>query len=251
MTEEERVLDWLQHARRELPPPVPDRLLVDVLAIVRETPQLRRRGLRPTHGTERRISMFTPLRIAAVLAIIAAGTVTLTTTGPNLLQESPTASAVASPVASKPPMPDPTKASSFTARIIYGSQERTSELQSVPGVIRDWGTSHRPTMVAVSDPRLDGDVWISWQNDSYILDDGTQFTIGTGTWRIETAEGAWQGSYPRIEVEGTSESNTTVLIGEGAYEGLTAVWEQTLTGSGWDVVGIVIEGTPPPVATLP
>ena len=98
----------------------------------------------------------------------------------------------------------------------------------------------------MSDPRLDGDVLISWQTDDY-----PGYTLGTGTWRIQTADGVWEGSYPRLEAEGTSDKATVVLVGQGAYEGLIAVWEQTIDGSGWDVVGAIFPAGPPPVAVLP
>jgi hypothetical protein len=248
MTEEERILGWLQRSQRDLPPPEPDRLLIDVLAIVRETPQLGRRGLRRTHGSRWRILMLNPIRIAAVLAI-ALGTATVTTMGPGLIQQSPPASALPSP--SAVPLPDPTKATTVTGQIVFGPESRASDLQSALGVVRSWGASHRPSIVTISDPRLDGDAWISWQHDDYVLSDGTRFTVGTGTWRIETEDGAWQGSYPRVEIDGGSDRNTAVLTGEGAYEGLTVVWEQTLGASGWDIVGVIIEGPPPPTATLP
>jgi hypothetical protein len=101
---------------------------------------------------------------------------------------------------------------------------------------------------SISDPRLDGTVLISFQTDEY---PGWSGDIGTGTWRIETADGAWQGSYTIVEAEGFSDKPTAVLVGEGAYDGLTAVWEQTIDPSGWDIVGVIFPAGPPPVATLP
>ena len=102
----------------------------------------------------------------------------------------------------------------------------------------------------MSDPRLDGEVLISFQTDEYRGVKGLG-DLGTGTWRIDTSDGGWQGSYPKIEGDGFSDKNTVVLVGEGAYAGLFAAWEQTIDDTGWDVQGFIFPAGPPPVATLP
>ena len=86
------------------------------------------------------------------------------------------------------------------------------------------------------------------------------YTLGTGTWRIENHEGAWEGSYSTVGFpDGTYDDGPTPLVGEGAYEGLVAVWATTYLGDdtcgsmspsgGWDVRGIVSQaGLPEPPA---
>ena len=71
--------------------------------------------------------------------------------------------------------------------------------------------------------------------------------VGNGTWRIENEEGAWQGSYPVIVFPDHTTTVTSLLIGEGAYEGLTAIWESQ---HDWDactreVRGLIIAGEMP------
>ncbi len=146
---------------------------------------------------------------------------------------------------------DPTQPAPFTGRIAYGGQVRSGTMDTVDGHIESRGSAFAPSMVSVSDPRLDGDVLISWQTDEYVASDGADQVLGSGTWRIETADGAWEGSYVRLEADGLSDKSTAVLTGQGAYEGLTAVWEQTIDGSGWDIAGAIFPSGPPPAAVLP
>ena len=80
----------------------------------------------------------------------------------------------------------------------------------------------------VSDPRFEG-TW--YQSDNFDSYTGPAAIAGLGveleTFRVENAEGAWQGSIVVIGwpdgVESSSSEDGLVMIGEGAYEGLTAV----------------------------
>ncbi|MEP7378117.1 MAG: hypothetical protein ABI725_00990 [Chloroflexota bacterium] len=98
----------------------------------------------------------------------------------------------------------------------------------------------------MSDRRIEGDYYISYDGDDYLT--GTVTTVGTGTWRIENAEGAWQGSFTNIKYPGSTTIVSTVLVGEGAYEGLTAVWESTNhrpVECAWAVRGLILDGDVP------
>lgn len=152
------------------------------------------------------------------------------------------------PVWAQSPAPslDPSQPAPFSGRIGFGAQVSSGTITSVDGRTESRGAVWAQPVLSMSDPRLDGDVLISWQTDDY-----PGVTLGTGTWRIETADGVWEGSYPRLEAEGTSDKTTLVLVGQGAYEGLIAVWEQTIDDSGWDVVGAIFPAGPPPAAVLP
>jgi hypothetical protein len=75
--------------------------------------------------------------------------------------------------------------------------------------------------------------------------------VGSGTWRIENADGAWQGSYDIVWTDEYGSVVTTTLTGEGAYAGMSAVWEQTLGDSGWDVRGVIFPAPPPDPPTAP
>lgn len=149
------------------------------------------------------------------------------------------------------PSLDPSRPAPFTGRIGFGDQVQSGTVDLVDGRMESRGDVWAPPVLSMSDPRLDGEVLISWQTDDYAGAGGTRHTLGTGTWRIETADGVWEGSYTRLEAEGTSDKATLVLVGQGAYEGLIAVWEQTIGDSGWDVVGAIFPAGPPPAAVLP
>ena len=70
-----------------------------------------------------------------------------------------------------------------------------------------------------------------YQSDNFDSYTGPAAIAGLGveleTFRVENAEGAWQGSVVVISwpdgVESSSSEDGLVMIGEGAYEGLTAV----------------------------
>jgi hypothetical protein len=97
----------------------------------------------------------------------------------------------------------------------------------------------------MSDPRLEGDYYISFDDDQFVSPAGS--SVGAGTWRIENDEGAWQGSYTRLGFADRASVVSTPLVGEGAYEGLTAVWESTHDPGpcGWEVRGLIIVGDVP------
>ena len=42
-----------------------------------------------------------------------------------------------------------------------------------------------------------------------------------------TREGAWQGSFTNIKYPDSTTIVSTALVGEGAYDGLTAMWLST------------------------
>jgi hypothetical protein len=106
----------------------------------------------------------------------------------------------------------------------------------------------QPT-ATVSDPRLEGTWFISWNDDEYSFPQAETFNrIGSGTWRIENDEGAWQGSYITAGLrDGGMTTATTILAGEGGYEGLSVLLETASDWNecNWDVRGLIIEGTVP------
>lgn len=137
----------------------------------------------------------------------------------------------------------------FTGRIVCGDAVRTgvSESPADGGPVRrrtrDWAWQPTATM---SDPRLEGDYYISYDSDDY--ESPTVTSVGTGTWRIENREGAWQGSFTNIKYPESTTIVSTALVGEGAYEGLTAVWEATNhrpVECAWAIRGLILAGNVP------
>jgi hypothetical protein len=137
----------------------------------------------------------------------------------------------------------------FTGRIVCGDTMRTGVDEATsdggPVRVRTRGWAWQPT-ATMSDSRLEGDYYISYDSDDY--DSPTVTSVGTGTWRIENGEGAWQGSFTNINYPDSTTIVSTALVGEGGYDGLTAVWESTNHGPvecAWAVRGLILEGDVP------
>ena len=141
----------------------------------------------------------------------------------------------------------------FTGTIVCGPDVRTG-MTDIPlsggdtSVMRSRGGAWQPS-ATISEPRLEGTYYYAYDGDEYRTEGLMSApSVGSGTWRIENDEGAWQGSHPNIGfADGTYSKATTILIGEGAYEGLTAIWEEQHDGAAcaWDVRGLIIEGDAP------
>lgn len=145
----------------------------------------------------------------------------------------------------------PAAADLFSGRINFGNEisHTTGATDGCP--TECWDFAFAPVIVEMSDPRLAGTATLSFNSVDYAAADGTSTSVSTATWRIENANGAWQGSYYKLQGDGISGMATAPLVGEGAYEGLTAVWEQALDDSGWVIKGVIIPGGPPAAPSAP
>ena len=101
----------------------------------------------------------------------------------------------------------------------------------------------------VSDSRLEGTWYNGADGDGYTLPGGAEVSVGTETHRIENDAGAWQGSKVTVGLpegmfpEGAiGENYIQVLIGEGAYEGLTWVGTILMGQPCPNTKGYIIEG---------
>jgi len=116
------------------------------------------------------------------------------------------------------------------------------------------GSVMRTTVDEMSDPRLKGD-WSTYVNtDEYIwvgTDSEPSPGLGTVVVRMENEEGAWQGSGSEPYLPGVPvpEWGMLVLVGEDAYEGLTAVMANHFVDEpcGWELRGYIVEGEMPPM----
>jgi hypothetical protein len=117
------------------------------------------------------------------------------------------------------------------------------------------GGAWTPTATSMSDPRLDGDYTISENSNVFSAPGPGTYQLFSGTWRIETKEGAWHGSYTVVGFpDGYVTTVTTPLVGEGDYDGLFAVWEAQYLGDAacaWDVRGVIVPGEPPAPPSAP
>jgi hypothetical protein len=107
----------------------------------------------------------------------------------------------------------------------------------------DLGPNQWQQTATNSEPRLGGAYFYS---EAYGDDPASAAT--SGTLRIENDDGAWQGSmvYAYLS-DGTMTTGTTELIGEGAYEGLRAIWEERFLSPrcAAEVRGLLITGDLP------
>jgi hypothetical protein len=115
--------------------------------------------------------------------------------------------------------------------------------------------TYRQGAVEVSDPRLEGTWYLTEDNDNYSGPGTDGLTIGTWTRRIENDEGAWQGTtHQSIDFpDGSSVGGWPgpyVMIGEGAYAGLTALLTQSETACP-NARGYIFEGTIPAAPAQP
>lgn len=108
-------------------------------------------------------------------------------------------------------------------------------------------------IVEMSDPRLEGAVYQTWEADTYkanaTADDGPQVTGYTR--RITNDGGVWESrGQSGTFADGSSIGDPPeVLVGSGGYEGLIAIYEVTAErdqGCVIDVHGIIFEGAPVP-----
>jgi hypothetical protein len=145
-------------------------------------------------------------------------------------------------VTAQSPSPSASPTATFNGRIAFGDcSGATTEI--VDGVTQTRGEVCDPQVLEMSDPRFDGDVTVS--SDADVYPDGP--TLIAWALRIENDGGAWQ-QRPVLTVEhpvGTYTGNTITLVGEGGYEGLTAVAAAPVVDYVWYLDGFVFEGDVP------
>jgi hypothetical protein len=135
----------------------------------------------------------------------------------------------------------------FTAKWAFGPEVRTEALEFDGGTFTTRGGAWRPgVFTEASDPRLQGTLSIAANSNQYA--DGPE--VWNYAFRIENEDGAWQ-QMPTINLAGGDDDlNTTtgVLVGEGGYAGLIAVFDNLSENSSWDLHGYIIDGelTPAP-----
>ena len=107
-----------------------------------------------------------------------------------------------------------------------------------PGVINE-----------ATDPRLAGHVTLAVNYNDYPARDGLR--VVNHAFRVENEDGAWQ-QLPTINIQWPGEDNLGVVgvfIGEGAYDGLIAVFDNVIdpeAGGTFDLHGFIFEvGLPP------
>jgi hypothetical protein len=139
----------------------------------------------------------------------------------------------------------PTAPVEFSGKISFGPCSGAETVEGVPGKVVYRGEHYcNPGVVEpFSDPRLEGTYYVWPYHDAHL--GGPE--IWASAFTITNDEGAWRG-IPAISI---SDTGTEILVGEGAYDGLTAIAEVTLNGTIWDWHGWIIEGDLPPLPEEP
>jgi hypothetical protein len=93
-------------------------------------------------------------------------------------------------------------------------------------------------LVPFSDPRLNDEVAINGR----ISDHGGPSVLWFGSWLIGDSRAGWvEVASPRLQYkDGTPTQYTSVLVGTGANEGLTAISEVTVSGAIFDFRGYFV-----------
>jgi len=102
-------------------------------------------------------------------------------------------------------------------------------------------------VIEADDPRMSGEGMLHGSRDTHPYA-GVGLDVDWGTLRIENEDGAWEGVYSGVGVDGVT-GETTWFVGEGAYEGLTAFTRAVTaipdTDGPWQFEGWIYLGDPP------
>jgi hypothetical protein len=121
----------------------------------------------------------------------------------------------------------------------YGTSEKAGDVVRMRGVVAT-------TVDTMNDPRVTGKGTIRGANDSYGVV-GPQW----GTYRLENADGAWEGAWTgALWNTGNASHVTAWLVGSGAYEGYTYYF-RVRGSNALKVDGIIFRGSPPAPAPAP
>jgi hypothetical protein len=248
----------------EAPDHAPERLLEASRAQLSSTAQRR-----PLWAVRRIQAMNSYAKLAMAAAAVAVVAVVGINLGPALnttsSEASPTSSPPASPTASPSVAPSqavaPQLPVEFTGTIACGPPVRNPMEETLD--VGDDGTvlvrnrnGAWQQKVTMSDPRLEGAVYHTYEGDEYRTPEGEN---GPGIWaatrRITNDGGTWEsrgigGNFSTDSPIAAPEFEAPeVFIGSGGYEGLVAileVTEQTDQGCVFDVRGIIFDGAPVP-----
>jgi hypothetical protein len=211
----------------------------------------------PTNeGRNRRRLAMAAAAAVAVIGVTGIAVAVGTSSGDDETQ-SPAAATTVAPATSVAPVTEELPAQApaeFTAcvnpgpEVQTGTRERT-EVSLPDGemtITRTRGYTWQSTVRDVSDPRLDGTWYNSTAEDLYTSPEGSDVpALGTWTHRIENDEGAWEGSLFAVNFTGDKTYAPLAMVGEGAYEGLTAVATIDFGGPCPNTRGYIIEGGVP------
>ena len=137
----------------------------------------------------------------------------------------------------------------FTAKLAFGPSVRSETTTIGDGVTMSSGGAWRAGVISeASDPRLRGTTYMAANANDYTAAGGP--TVWNYAFRIVNDGGAWQ-QRPTLDLDfsdGSQDLTLGVMVGEGDYEGLIAVFQNITSDGTWDLHGYIIDGelTPAP-----
>jgi hypothetical protein len=154
--------------------------------------------------------------------------------------------------------PDPMEAAWVTGVIrSIGSPDRDPETSVEQGVTASHGSRAAGMgRIEASDPRLLGELSTVWNEHLYEREVGDDISVASQSYRIVGDEGTWEGSGIKLgrgqpDSHRDTVSDAAVLVGSGAYEGLTAYLLFDLDTGPGTIAGAIFAGEPPAIATFP
>jgi len=224
-----------------------DRVIDAALDEIDHTQQRRARRVAWSPSTMSPLIRFAAAAVIGVLAV--AGMLVVIQPGqPGVGGPGPTPGASASPSESPSPSPSPVIMPS-TATYVAGTETisvTTPGVQALAGHVTRLRGRIVVSADTMNDPRVTGTGTMNANADMYGAV-GPQW----GTYRLENAGGAWEGTWTGALWDGGTATNVSGwLVGSGAYEGWTYfvhVWGT----SSFQVEGVIFNGSPPTTAPLP
>ena len=116
----------------------------------------------------------------------------------------------------------------------------------------EWARGYRTDCeVAFSDPRVSGTLTQLGNDDWYQTGKARGSLITWGQEELTGPDGTWSGWFQQIgDPEMEDDASFHVMTGNGAYEGLTFIWERSFDSTSIRHLGkgLIYEGGPPPAS---
>lgn len=142
-----------------------------------------------------------------------------------------------------------------TGNITYAPSCSGPDIEMDGGVRRDRNYECRPQTWTASDPRFSGVVVSRWNEDVYQTDHGSVAVNMTADF-LRNDEGGWACSASNL-YEGSGlypthlTGKTATCVGQGGYEGLSAILVVDEAKVGHPFVGLIFSGDIPPLPEAP
>ena len=150
---------------------------------------------------------------------------------------------------------EPVAATWVTGNIIYAPSCSGPDSEQDGAVRHDWNYECSPQRWTASDPRLSGEAASLWNEDVYQTDNGF-VAVNTTADFLKNDDGGWACSSPNL-YEGFGQfptyltGKTATCVGQGGYEGLSALLVIQESEASHPFVGLIFSGGFPPLPEPP